>query len=233
MGWVPESQRTTIWYLFNKLFYVRVNPTKIRTIEEIKAFGTPTTGNEAYDREMIKAEEVVMLNIAQMEDLFNNGYPVNIVRYDDTKEIYKLVTDHLFQMRDTLAFSENATNDPKTLDELVRLDKFAAGMFDHARHTLKQDVAHSSLANRMMNGRFSGLSKLGRRRSDAPLEQKPESLVGTQRDYRTGEDFQPDPTKEPDTLTEKVVDPNLPQRLSLERLFEERKRMGLGMGLLD
>jgi len=229
MGWVPEDQRTTVWYLFNKLFYVRVNPTKVRTVEEIKAYGTPTTGNEAYDREMLKAEEVVMLNIAQMEDMFNNGYPVNVVRYEDTQQIYKLVTDHLLNMRDTLTYSENTTNDPKTLDELVRLDKFAAGMFDHARHTLKQDVSHSTLATRMMNGRFSGLSKLGRRRSDQ-VEISAEVAIGNTRDYRTGTDFQIDPTKEPETLTEKVVDPSLPQRLSLERLFEERKRMGLGIG---
>jgi hypothetical protein len=223
--------------LFYKLFKVRVNPTKIRTIEDIKLYGTPTTGNEDYDRELAKNEEIVMLSIAQMEDIYNQGYPVKIVNYEDTKTIYELISKHLVAMKNNMVLSENTTNDPKTLDELIRLDRFADSLFAHARYQMKQDVPTSALAARMRGDRFSALGRRRQTQSNAPVVQGKGS--GSLRDYSTGADAaaerqqqqmaaqQPPNPREVDELPE---DPNLPKRLSLEKMFENQKRMGMNWG---
>lgn len=237
MTYVPESQRNTVWYLFYKLFQVRVNPNKIRTVEEIKLYGTPTTGNEDYDRELAKNEEIVMLSIAQMEDIYNQGYPVKIVKHEDTKIIYELISKHLVAMKNNMVISENSTNDPKTLDELIRLDRFADSLFTHARHHLKQDVPVSALAARMRGDRFA---TLGRRR---PVANAAPAVAGkgsgSLRDYSTGADAAAERQQQqqasqmppnPREVDEIPEDPNLPKRLSLEKLFENQKRLGMNWG---
>jgi hypothetical protein len=230
MGYVKESQRNTAWYLFNKLFYVRVNPLKVRSVEEIKLYGTLTTGNEEVDREMAKNETVVMLHIAQMEDMFNRGYTVAIVKYEDTKTIYQLITNHLIAMRNVMTLSENVTNDVKTLDELIRLDKFAEAIFGHARYQMKSDTPHSKMAQRFSSDRFSGLSKLGRQRRTEAAAAPSATAGGMGRDYGVGQDApRPDPLREPEMMEVKD-DPNLPKRVSLERLFEHQKREGMNWG---
>lgn len=227
MTYVPEHLRNTAWYLFHKLYQVRVNPSKIRTVDEIKMYGTPTTGNEAYDAELAKNEEIVMLSIAQMEDIFNQGYPVKIVKREDTKDIYERIAKHLSAMKNITNVSENFVNDKQTLDELIRLDQFAEAMFHHARHQMKHDVAQSSLINKMRGGRFA---TLGRRR---PAEQAAPTTKGggAGRDYSTGLDAQqPDQVEDPRAVDAIIEDPSLPKRISLERLFEEQKRFGTGFG---
>lgn len=228
MTYVPEGQRTTAWYLFHKLYRVRVNPNKIRTVDEIKLYGTPTTGNTEYDRELAKNEEVVMISIAQMEDIFNQGYPVKIVRFEDTKEIYEHIARHLVAMRNIMHGSENFTNNPDTMNELIRLDQFAAAMFTHARYHMKEDVPQSGLVARMRGERFSRLGRKGR----TPVAETPSTGSGSLRDYATGTDVKtPLPMHDdPRAVDEVVEDPNLPRRVSLERLFENQKRMGMNWG---
>lgn len=222
-GWIPEEERTSIWYLFNILFHVRVNPHQIRTVEEIQDYGTPTTGNEDYDRELQKAETVVMLNIAQMEDIYHRGYPVKIIKEADTKIIYEHISNHLVKMKELLGFSENVTGDPQTMDELIRLDKFAGDMFEHARYGMRADYPQSSFAKRFSNDRFKSLGKLSRGTKAAePAD------TGPVRDYSTGDDVSaraPTLIEEPQER-EKVDDPSLPKRVSLANLFEDRKRLG-------
>lgn len=234
MSYVPESQRNTAWYLFYKLFQVRVNPTKIRSVEEIKQFGTPTTGNEDYDRELAKAEEIVMLSVAQMEDIYHQGYPVKIVKYEDTKAIYEIIDKHLIAMRNLMNQSENFTNDPKTLDELIRLDQFSQAMFTHARHQIRQAAPTSALMARMRGDRFSALGRR-QQRSQGPAVQGKGS--GSLRDYSTGaqaeherQQQQQQPQQDPLAVDVPPEDPNLPRRMSLERMFEQQKRFGLNWG---
>lgn len=230
-AYVPPDKRDTAWYLFNELFMVRVNPNKIRTVEEIKLYGTPTTGNEDKDRELAKVEELRMLSIAQMEDIYNQGYPVKIVEYSDTEKIYTLVSKHLVAMRNLMGMSENFNNNPETLKELIRLDQFAGAMFDHARYEMKHDVPQSSLIARMRGeGRFSAL---GRRRQVAVEAADIKGTgSGALRDYSTGADAQQPANAPQNPLEVDVVpdDPRLPKRISLERLFEDQMRQGVQWG---
>jgi hypothetical protein len=230
MPYVPPDKRDTAWYLFYELFMVRVNPTKIRTVEEIKMYGTPTTGNEDYDREMSKSEDIVMISIAQMEDIYNQGYQVKIVNYDDTKKIYEYIAKHLVAMRNISVGSENFNSNAETLNELIRLDKFAGAIFEHARYGMKQDVPQSSLIARMRSDRFSNLGR-NRQRLNGPEVKGKGS--GSLRDYSTGVDAQNEinaATSAPSPVDEVSENPNLPKRISLERMFEEQRRHALNWG---
>lgn len=239
MAYVPENKRTTAWYLFHELFHVRVNPNHVRTADEIKLFGTPTTGNEDYDRELAKNDTLVMLSIAQMEDIFNNGYPVKVANYKDTERIYKLISDHLHFMKNIFVGSENITADPTIMNDLIRLDKFAQAMFEHARYLLTGEVPTSQLAARLMGGRFSSLGMSIRQRA-AQRAQAPASKPidpnrvhttfgsGGGRDYSSGAEHVPTPPPKPENISlvpdERHEDPRLPKRFSLESMFEDQKR---------
>lgn len=229
-GYVKPADRTTAWHLFNRLFKVRINPNHLRTAEDIKLYGTPTTGNELKDADLALREEVVMLNIAQMEDLFHQNYPVKVVNFDDTKEIYRYISDHLIAMKELFDKSENVTTDPTLMDDLIRLDQFAQAVFQFARYGLKFDILHSSLARRMLTpDRFAALGRLGRaarKTTEAPTTTGPQP--GSLRDYRSGTDVpQSNPNQEASDLFVPEEDPTLPKRINLERLFEERKKLGL------
>jgi hypothetical protein len=229
MGWIPENERTTVWYLFNKLFFVRVNPLQVRTTEEIKQFGTPTTGNEDYDREMDKAEHVVMWSIARMESHYASGYTLKLVKHAECEEVYRLISNHLSAMRETLVESENSTNNPATMDELIRLDQFADAVFQHARYGLKDNLQHAGYARRARaRDPFARLSDLTRSRQVGNVDTVPlpgNSTVGRQ--YGTAEDL-PAPVSVDGLvpLDPIVEDPRLPKRNSLAELFESRKKLG-------
>jgi hypothetical protein len=233
MGYVPEKDRTTAWYLFNKLFQVRVNPHHLRTAEEIKLYGTPSTGHEDMDRELDKYEQIVMLPISKLEAHFASGYPVKFVRREDCQEVYKLVQNHLTAMQSLFTTSENVEGDPQTMAELARLDQFADAVFQHARHGLRDNLQHAGFARRARaRDPFARLNDKLRNKQltpEPPVEKVPGgSAFGRQ--YGT---LAEQPKVEPTALENGLVpldpiveDPTLPTRTSLAKLFEDRRLLG-------
>lgn len=195
MGVVQDRKedRPTVWHLFNRRFMCRVPPLAIRTIEEIKMFGTPTTGNALLDKEMEQEWALRMLNIAEMEDCFNRGYNVRVVKYEDCKTIYGLITDHLLIWKTFFETAENNRVEEETIDELIRLDKFATAVYIPARHLFKVDEANSvfgryrqarksaSLISRGMFARQEAKDKENEIGEDGKKKGKPErtSLAST------------------------------------------------------
>lgn len=145
MGVVQDKKETrpTVWYLFNRRFMCRVPPLALRSIEDIKLFGTPTTGNPLLDKEMEQEWALRMLNIAEMEDCFHRGYNVRLTKYSDSKVIYDLITDHLIAWRTFFETIENNRVPDETIDELVRLDKFATVVYIPARHLFTEETAQT------------------------------------------------------------------------------------------
>lgn len=146
MGVVQEKKKAshpTVWYLFNRRFMCRVPPLALRTIDDIKMFGTPTTGNPILDKEMEQEWALRMLNIAEMEDCFHRGYNVRLVKYSDSKTIYELIIDHLVEWRNFFDVATNNRVPDETIDELIRLDKFATAVYVPARHLFTEETASS------------------------------------------------------------------------------------------
>lgn len=155
MSYVPEDQRTTAWYLFNKRFQVRIPDQATRSLEEIKQFGVPTTGDPVIDREMSKDWGMRYLCIAEMEDIFNRGYDVKVLRYSETKVIYELISNHLLEFRRFFETVMNNRVPDETIEELIRLDKFAAAVYEPAKHLFTREIAQSILGRHLQERRQS------------------------------------------------------------------------------
>ncbi len=201
MPYVPEDQRTTAYYLFTPRFMAKVPPMSLRTLEDIKQYGTFSTGDAVIDRELAKNDVQCMLNIAEMEAIYRKGHPVRIVNYTDTKRIYDYIQAHLTFFRELVIHSENRPPEYQQLcEDLVHLDKFAAANYIHARHFFSEAEA-TSLMGRHLSARRANLG-LGRmagiRRATPEVANK----------------------KPPETPEEKA-----PKRISMETLFSKELDM--------
>jgi hypothetical protein len=211
MGWIPENQRTTAWYLFEEKFLCKVPQLATRTIEDIKQFGVFTTGDKVIDRELAKEWTLKYLSIAKMEEIFNNGHNIKVVNFADTKKIYELISAHLITWRDFFGRMENSGVDAQTLDELVRLDKFAAAVYEPAKHLFTEEIAMSLFGQYQSKQRLGKLLARGMFK-DAEIN-KP----------------QPTPTdpNNPNQSSVEVESKKFPERRSMIPLFEHHRKFGV------
>lgn len=146
MAIVPESERTTAWYLFNRRFLCRIPAMANRTLEDVKEFGVFSTGDAVIDREMSKEPVHRYLTIAEMENIYHQGHRINVVNYAETKTIYELISNHLLAWRTFFETMENNRVPQETIDELIRLDGLAGAVYVSAKHLFNEQIAQSVFA---------------------------------------------------------------------------------------
>lgn len=205
--WIPESQRDTRWYIWNKLFRCRVPNIQTMSVEYIQQYGMPVSGDPRHDKET--ADELVMrmLSINQMVEMYKNGVTVSVCRAEDTKEIYDHIVKHLTAWKDRLEYSLNVRGAP--LDDLVLLDTFASAVYKHARHHFDRSYVESYLS-RLAGGSL----RVTRDRIMKPFE--PGVRVINARQEVPGE-----PAAEP-------AAPKLPEHESMSDVFLGKKRIFSG-----
>lgn len=118
--------------IFEPIFEVRVPQEALRSEEEIRLYGTPTTGNRRIDKALRSAKTTTYMNIARMATLHSQGWEVAVVKHEDCKVIYDYVQNHLDAWVKLLSSSVNRPNAP--YEDLHILDQFAQSVFAHARH---------------------------------------------------------------------------------------------------
>jgi hypothetical protein len=176
--WVPEDQRDTRWYLWNRLFQCRVPFMQTMSKEYIRQHGVPFTGHTESDRSMHSELVTRMLTINQMTEFFEQGVTVAVSKAADTAEIYQLISNHLQAWRRELERSLDIRNAP--LEDLKLLDRFAAAVYAHAQAYFTDEVIESLLAKRIGSTmRVSRTSILGPRKSAnvttiGKIEEEPE-----------------------------------------------------------
>lgn len=127
-----SGNKTTDWFIFEPKFMVKVPAEALRSEEEVRILGTHTTGNRRTDALLSRRMTTVFLNIATMAEHFAHGHQIAVVNHDDCKTIFNYTQDHLDAWARLL---ENTVNRPKApFDDLQKLDRFAASVFNHARH---------------------------------------------------------------------------------------------------
>lgn len=171
VGYLPEEQRNTAYYLFSRVerYHCRLRGMDTRSVEHIRFFGTPTSGDPDYDREM--RNEIVdrFLTIAEMACYFRDGITVRVKHRADTKKIYERITDHLIAWRDALS----SLNHPQApIEDLLTLDEFAHKVYEHAKWHFK-DPYTTSLLERAMNARFGNMGILGQGNPTMPSVDNP------------------------------------------------------------
>jgi hypothetical protein len=211
MGYVKECDRTTAWYLFNKLFLCRIPQLATRTVDDLKEFGVFSTGDAIVDREMAKDWVSRWLSIAQMEHIFTKGFPIKVVNYGDTKKIYELISAHLLTWREFFETAENNRVPAETVDELVNLDKLASEVYKPAKHLFTEEIAQSLFSQALRRTRTRSLlsrTSFNRQQEVAPARPDPTVQVSLEELAKP---------------VEKVS--NHPERFSLSKIFE-RQRSG-------
>lgn len=125
------QQHGTDHYIFVPIFQVTVPQEALRTEEEVRTYGTPTTMNKRIDATLSRQRTTTYMNIAKMATLHSKGYQVGIVTHSDCKTIYDYVQNHLDAWANLLG---NTINRPKApYEDLYMLDQFAQAVFQHAR----------------------------------------------------------------------------------------------------
>jgi hypothetical protein len=149
--WVPPEKRDTAWWLFKEKFHCRVQRIQTISIEEMKEYGTPTSGDPNFDAQMRNERQDRMLSVVQMIEYWENGITVGVVNEVDTKRIYEYVVNHLTAWKHRIEYELNVRGAP--LDELIKLDKFANVVYKHARYHFTQDYVDSLLARKVQGAR--------------------------------------------------------------------------------
>jgi hypothetical protein len=149
--WVAPANRDTAWWIFKELFHCRVQRIQTVSIEEMKEYGTPTSGDPTFDAQMRHERVDRMLTIAQMVEYWEAGVTVGVVEEKNTKKIYELIANHLTAWRHKLDNELNNRGAP--LDELMKLDKFANVVYSHARFHFTQEYVDSLLHRKLASAR--------------------------------------------------------------------------------
>ena len=184
MAYVPESERTPIWYLKNKLFRVSVPQLRSRSLRDMELFGTMISGDQRIDRENSNSETVCFLSIDKMLEYHVANVPVRVLRREDTKQIYEYIKDHLEAW--AKVFSETLNTQLVPIEDLILLDEFASKIYIHARHHFDRKWVQGKLSkglSNIMSHNFQNIVQKGKapgaatdKEMEAQAEQYLESL---------------------------------------------------------
>ena len=163
MPWIPEHQRDTRYYLWEKKFLCNLRYGDTFSIERLKTQGIYTSGDPATDRAVMNSQNKFWLSINQMVEYFQQGITVGVVNREDTAKIYEYITNHINAFRKEISMAFNLDGLP--LDDLIILDEFATTVYEHAKHQFTKEVAHDLIARRM----------------DALVGFTPDSILGEER----------------------------------------------------
>lgn len=198
MGWLPENQRDTSYYIFNEKYRCSVPHIDMRSSDHIRAFGMPSCGIKEIDNETAHERIETYLSINQMVEYFKRGALVGVKKVEDTKKIYERITDHLVAWKNQL--QHNLNNGDAPVDDLILLDQFANAVYAHAQYHFTEEVIESlllrdlnsiSLVNRdMLIGTMQANRRRKENRNTPPEEKEKESEQRKERasmaDFFTG-----------------------------------------------
>lgn len=148
----PPDTTKLIW---DYLYLARVPYLQSTSIEYLKRYGSYTTGDREIDRELSNQWITTMININQMVEYFREGVQIKIVNYNDTKEIYAHISEHLAAWNERLLKGINIGNAP--IEDLILMDEFANAVYAHAKYQFTRETVNSIVARRLSEvGRFNG-----------------------------------------------------------------------------
>jgi len=140
----PIDTSKNLWEL---KFLCKVPELQTRSVEHIKFFGTPTTGDSAIDKEMANQWITTFKCIDDMVELYKQDIPIKIVNPPDVKRIYDYISKHLHAWKSQISVGLNIGDAP--LEDLVHLDRFANTIYEHAKYHFSKEMADSILAKDM------------------------------------------------------------------------------------
>ena len=117
------------------LYLARVPILATYSEEEASIFGLPlNTQNGKYDQDTFTEMTTVMITIDRMIDIYMLGFPITIVNYLDTKEIFNHLDTYLKHQVDKIQYSINRPFQEDS--RMAEIDKFLSEMFAFNKETI-------------------------------------------------------------------------------------------------
>lgn len=144
---IEQNYRDTTPLIFDYLYLVRVPVIQFTTVDYMKKYGNYITGDAGIDNDAKRQPITTMLSIAKMVSLFQQGSQISVVNYNDTKEIYSHISEHLAAWKQQLTYGVNIGSAP--IDDLIAMDEFANSIYEFAKYQFTRDTVSSILASHM------------------------------------------------------------------------------------
>ena len=156
--------------LVERLYMVRLRFRDSLSVEEIKTFGLPTTGDPHYDQGMHDSDVDRYVNIFTMLQYHREGVPFRVANHVETKEIYEAVSDYLYSCKHVLENVLNAGG--LDVELLLALDRFAASIYDHAVEHFPNEFVQSKMLRTFSSFRAARIEAPKAAEPETPLEDK-------------------------------------------------------------
>lgn len=147
--------------IWDYLYKVRIPYVESRSVDFLKKFGIAMTGVKEIDRDRKSEWITSFLPISIMVDLYKNSISIKVVKYEDTKEIYNAISDHIQAWKTQLEQGINIGDAP--VEDLIAMDEFANLVYDHAKYQFTREIAASFFKRDMQRFNPFGINGFGNR----------------------------------------------------------------------
>ena len=147
-----ELEKDTAFWVTRKLYRCRIPYIQTLSPDYIAFFGVPDSGDERVNQQMRNELTEVHLPIGRMAEYFATGTQIYIPDPRVTKEIYERIVNHLKAWKHEIENRMHPGDVPA--DDLIKLDKFAAALFPHAKPFFEDEFIQSHFV-RQMNSMLS------------------------------------------------------------------------------
>lgn len=118
-----------------------------RSVNHIKVFGTPTTGDKQIDAQLAKQWLTTFLSIQEMVNYHKEGVSIRIRAKSDVALMYDYISKYLQAWKTFLNEGLNIGEAP--IDELIAMDRFANEVYEHAKYQFTRQIADSIIAKNL------------------------------------------------------------------------------------
>jgi hypothetical protein len=191
--------------LWDEYFAVRMLYLHSRSVEQIRAYGQRISGIPEIDRGLPKQEITTELNINAMFEQWKNGVTIRVINYDDTAKIYKIIHEHLIRFAEFMTRGVHTGAVP--LEDLVKLDEFAAVVYDKAVYVFTKEERNQALSSNLANVQTFNFNNI-LKRAMAPKDEITSGIGVSGHEVTT--------VRGKNAVSEK----KLPERESLKSIFE-------------
>lgn len=121
-------------YIFDVLFEVKVRNVDLISEQELKNYGSYSTGMELFDQDNMTQLVSANLSIAQMAEHRSKGYHLRYVHPRDVLKIYEFTQHHLNRWVSALTMTGGSLNGGGApLNDLMILDRYCSEVYEQAK----------------------------------------------------------------------------------------------------
>lgn len=127
----PDLDSST--YIFDVVFECKVRNADLISDNELREFGSFSTGMEMLDIDNMTQLVVANMSISAMAVHISKGYSLRYVHAQDVLKIYEFTQHHLQRWVGRLG-SASLNGNGAPLDDLIKLDVFCSDVYEQAKY---------------------------------------------------------------------------------------------------